>query len=109
MIAVILQSERRIKTMNITLKFRSTICTEETYPNSFEVTFVRNLKVNIDEYQDENKLSDIIYNSAHEFEETITTKLHLVSCTTECLGITWISDAKFCELSDLARLGLERI
>ena len=95
--------------MNITLKFKTTITTEETYPHSFVVIFARELRIHIEDYKDENELHDIIFNNAHEFETIITKGLHVVNMTTECLGITFIHDAKFSELTDLARLGLKRI
>lgn len=95
--------------MKITLKFKSTIYTEETYPHSFEITYVRDMEIHIAEYKDEYKLSDIIFNNAHDFEDVITTKLHMIGCTTECLGFTSINNAKMSELTDLARLGIERI
>lgn len=93
--------------MNITLLFKSNITTEETYPHSFELKFAREMQIN--DYKDENELSEIIFNNAHEFEKIITDKLHLCSSTTECLGITFIHDAKSYQLLDLARIGLERI
>ena len=93
--------------MNITLKFKSRITTEETYPHSFEATFVRELRLS--DYKDENELYEIIFKNAHEFEDTITKGLHVVSTTTECLGITFIHDAKTWQLLDFARLGIERI
>ena len=95
--------------MNITLKFKSRITTEETYPHSFEVTFARELRIPFDSYKDENELYDIIFKDAHEFEETILKGQHLVSMTTECLGITFVHDAKSSELLDFARLGIERV
>ena len=93
--------------MNITLKFKTNITTKETYPHSFDLTFVREMQIN--DYKDENELSDIIFDNAHAFEDIITDKMHLVTSTTECLGITFIHDAKSYQLLDLARLGIERI
>ena len=95
--------------MRITLQFKSRICTEETYPYSFYVTFVRELQVSIDQYKDENELREIIFNDAHEFEKIITKGLKFVDSTTECLGYRFISSAKSSELCDLARLGIERV
>ena len=99
--------KEELKTMNITLQFKTRICTEETYPYSFYVDFTRELK--IDEYKDEDELYDIIFNNAHEFEKIITKGLKFVDSTTECLGIRFISSAKSYQLLDLARLGIERI
>ena len=93
--------------MNITLLFKSNITTKETYPHSFELKFAREMQ--IDEYKDENDLYEIIFKNAHEFEEIITSNLHLVSSTTECLGITFIHNAKQYQLLDLAKLGIERV
>ena len=93
--------------MTISLLFKSIITTKETYPQSFEVKFRREIKVQ--NYEDENGLRDIIFNSAHDFENLITSGQHLVSSTTECLGYTWISETKSTDRMDLARLGLERI
>lgn len=95
--------------MNITLKFQSRICTEETYPHSFVVTFARELRTHIEDYKDENELHDIIFKDAHDFENIITKGLHVVETITECLGCTFVHDAKNSELLDLARLGIERI
>ena len=93
--------------MNITLLFKSKITTEETYPHSFELKFARELQIN--EYKDENELYEIIFKNAHDFESIITNNLRFVGSTTECLGITFIHDAKSSELLDLAKLGLEKI
>lgn len=93
--------------MNITLKFESTITTEETYPHSFKVTFERELQ--IDEYADENELLKIIFNKAYEFEHIITKGLKVVDTMTEIKGITFIHDIKSWQPLDLARLGIERI
>ena len=90
-------TERRIKTMNATFQFKSRICTEETYPYSFYVTFTREVKAHCENYK------------AHEFEQIITKGLKVVDTTTECVGYRLIHDAKFCELSDLAKLGIERV
>lgn len=102
-------TERRIKTMNATFQFKSRICTEETYPYSFYVTFTREVKAHCENYKDENELMEIIFNKAHEFEQIITKGLKVVDTTTECVGYRLIHDAKFCELSDLAKLGIERV
>ena len=93
--------------MNITLVFKTRICAKETYPHSFEVKFARELQIN--DYKDENELYEIIFNNAHEFEQIITKGLHVVDTTTECLGISFIHDAKNYQLLDLARLHIERI
>ena len=95
--------------MNVTLKFQSRITSEETYPHSFVVTFTRELRAHCENYKDENELREIIFNDAHEFENVITKGLKVVSIITECLGITFIHDAKTTELLDLARLGIERV
>ena len=93
--------------MNITLKFKSSITTEETYPHCFEVTFVRDMRLN--EYKTEDELFDLIFNIAHEFENIITKGLKVVNTTTECLGITFIHDAKSYQLLDLAKAGFQTI
>lgn len=93
--------------MNITLKFKSSITTEETYSHCFEVTFAREMQIN--EYKNEDELFDIIFNNAHEFENIITKGLKVVNTTTECLGITFIHDAKSYQLLDLAKAGFQTI
>ena len=93
--------------MNITLVFKTRICAEETYPHSFEVKFAREMQ--IDDYKNEDELFDIIFNSAHEFENIITKGLKVVDTTTQCLGISFIHDARTWQLLDLAKLGIERI
>ena len=93
--------------MNITLVFKTRICAEETYPHSFEIKFARELQIN--DYKDENELFDIIFNNAHEFEDTITKGLKIVNSTTECLGLSFIHDIKTYQALDLAKLGIERI
>ena len=93
--------------MNITLKFKSSITTEETYPHCFEVTFVREMQIN--EYKNEDELFDIIFNNAHEFENIITKGLKVVGSTTEILGITFVHNALESELMDLAKQGITTI
>lgn len=66
-------------------------------------------EVRVQDYKDEQELHDIIFNSAYDFEKLITSGQKLVSSTTECLGITWMSEVKSYQALDLARLGLERI
>ena len=95
--------------MTGTFEFKSRICTEETYPYSFYVTFTREVTAHIDEYEDENDLLGIILHSAHEFENIITKGLKVVDTTTELVGYRLIHDAKFSELTDLARLHIERV
>ena len=95
--------------MRATLQFKTRICTEETYPYSFYVTFTREITAHCDEYKDENELLEIIFNNAHEFEKLITKGLKVVDMTTELTGYRLIHDAKSCELLDLARLHVERV
>ena len=93
--------------MNITLVFKTRICTEETYPHSFNIEFAREMQ--IDDYKNEDELFDIIFNNAHNFEDIITKGLKVVDSTTNCLGISFIHDAKSYQLLDLAKLGIERL
>lgn len=95
--------------MNVTFQFKSRICTEETYPYSFYVTFTREVTAHIDEYKDEDELFGIILKSAYEFENIITKGLKVVDTTTEVVGYRLIHDAKQSELLDLARLHIERV
>lgn len=83
--------------MNVLLKFRSRIITEETYPHSVSIEFAC-----------EAHDSEDIWKEAHEFETSII-KGRIVDTTTECLGILQIRNAKTSEALDLARLGLETI
>lgn len=86
-----------IRKMNITIRFKSVITTEETYPQSFVLDFRREIKTtNLDE----------IFEEAHKFENIITKNLKLVSSTTNIIGITFINDAEKSELMDLARQGI---
>ena len=95
--------------MTATFQFKSRICTRETYPYSFYVTFTREVRAHCEEYKDENELCDIIMKSAHEFEDIITKGLQVVDTTTEIEGFRLIHDAKTTEMLDLARLGIERV
>lgn len=95
--------------MNATIQFKSRICSKETYPYSFYVTFTREINVNCEEYKDENELCDIILKRGHEFEDIITKGLEVVNMTTEIEGYRLIHDAKNTEMLDLARLGIERV
>ena len=95
--------------MNATFQFKSRICTKETYPYSFYVTFTREVTAHCDQYKDENELCDIIFKSAHEFEEIITKGLQVVDMTTEIEGFRLIHYAKTAELLDIAKLHIERV
>ena len=95
--------------MNATFQFKSRICTRETYPYSFYVTFTREVTAHCDQYKDENELSDIIFKSAFDFEDIITKGLEVVDKTTEIEGFRLIHDARNAEMLDLARLGIERV
>ena len=95
--------------MNATFQFKSRICTKETYPYSFYVTFTREVSAKCEDYKDENDLLEIIFKKAHEFEDTITKGLQVVDTTTEVEGYRLIHDAKTTELLDLARLKIKRI
>lgn len=83
--------------MNITMQFKATITTEETYPYSYQVLFKR-------EVAD----SEDIFKEANEFIHLITKGQKLVSDTIECLGFTSIHHAKMWEMCELARQGIER-
>ena len=95
--------------MNGTFQFKTRICTKETYPYSFYVTFTREITAHCEDYKDENELCDILFKSAHEFEEMITKGQQVVDMTTEIEGFRLIHDAKSAELLDLARLHIERV
>ena len=95
--------------MNATFQFKSRICTKETYPYSFYVTFTREVTAHCQDYKDENELSDIIFKSAHDFEDIITKGLQVVDMTTELEGYRLIHDARNAELLDLAKLHVERV
>ena len=95
--------------MNATIQFKSRICTKETYPYSFYVTFTREVTANCEDYKDENELSDIIFKSAFDFEDIITKGLEIVDKTTEIEGYRLIHDAKSAELLDLAKLHIQRV
>lgn len=82
--------------MNVTLKFKSTIMTEETYPKSFVVTFAV-------ETFDAND----IFKQAHEFEDKLLSGMKPVDVTTECLGITFVQQAHPSELTELARRNIK--
>ena len=95
--------------MNATFQFKSRICTKETYPYSFYVTFTREVTAHCEDYKDENELSEIIFKSAFDFENIITKGLEVVDKTTEIEGFRLIHDARNAEMLDLARLGIERV
>lgn len=95
--------------MNATFQFKSRICTRETYPYSFYVTFTREVIAHCDQYKDENELSEIIFKSAFDFEDIITKGLEVVDKTTEIEGFRLIHDAKNAELLDLAKLHITRV
>ena len=86
--------------MNITLKFKSIITAEETYPQSVILEFRREVKTTD---------IDKIFEEAHEFEELCCKGLKVVSTTTNIMGITFIHDASKSELMDLARQGITTI
>lgn len=101
------KDRKKAKTMTITLKFKSIITAEETYPLSFELNFKKTLK--IENYDTEDELINIIFNSAHTFEKTITSNLHVLDIITECKGIQFIHYAKTSQLLDLERIGIKII
>lgn len=96
----IIGNKGRKNKMNITIKFKSHITAEETYPHGFAVEFVREIKTtNINE----------IFEEAHKFENIITKGLKVVSTTTEILGITFIHDIKTYQALELAEQGIHTI
>ena len=95
--------------MTGTFQFKSRICTQETYPYSFYVTFTREVTAHCEEYSNEDELLDIIFKSAYEFEDVITKGLQVVDKTTEIEGYRLIHDSKSAERLDLAKLGIERV
>ena len=83
--------------MKANLLFEATITTEETYPHCMS------LKFSIETHDSEH-----IFNEASEFVAN-TIRGKIVDITLKCLGICEVREARFWELNELAKQGLENI
>ena len=79
------------------LQFKARFTTEELYPSGISIEFTREVTDSTD-----------VFNGVYDFIKSIV-KMKIVSCSTECLGYYWISNAEDYEINNLERNGINRI
>ena len=83
--------------MKATLQFKAQVTTEKTYPYSMEIVFT---------YEQTN--AEDVYDGVFDYIENMI-KDRIVSTQLECMGYRIISDARFWELTELAKQHVDHV